>query len=86
MPGFGYGFRHYNNLRRTLPRMQQLIAMLDTLGAVFVTAGEFLDGLRGTSPIDPGAHGGETAAASGANARPARHHQELTGDGERSHT
>jgi len=86
VPGFGYGFRHYNNLRRTLPRMRQLIAMLDTLGAVFVTAGEFLDGLRGTSPIDPGAHGGETAAASGANARPARHHQDLTGHSERSHT
>ncbi len=69
VPGFGYGFRHYNNLRRTLPRMRQLIAMLDTLGAAFVTAGEFLDGLRGTSPIDPWARGGETAGASGTNAR-----------------
>ena len=36
-------FRHYNNLSRTLPRMHQLIAMLKSLGARFVTAREFVE-------------------------------------------
>ena len=64
VPGFGYGFRHYNNLRRTLPRMRRLIAMLDTLGAAFVTAAEFIDSLRG-APANgpPGQPQGRVAAS-----------------------
>ena len=50
VPGFGYGFRHYNNLDRTLPRMRQLLEMLDAMRARFVTVAEFLDEVRLTLP------------------------------------
>jgi polysaccharide deacetylase family protein (PEP-CTERM system associated) len=48
VPGFGYQFRHYNNLSRTLPRLRRLVGMLDAMKASFVTAREFLDDLRVT--------------------------------------
>ncbi len=43
VPGLGSGFRHYNNLSRTAPRMQQLVGMLDILDARFLTMGAFVD-------------------------------------------
>jgi polysaccharide deacetylase family protein (PEP-CTERM system associated) len=46
VPGFGYQFRHYNNLSRTLPRLRRLVGMLDSMKARFVTARDFLEGLR----------------------------------------
>ena len=46
VPGFGYGFRHYNNLKRTLPRMRRLLAMMDRLGATCARADHFLEGVR----------------------------------------
>jgi polysaccharide deacetylase family protein (PEP-CTERM system associated) len=45
VPGFGSRFRHYNNLSRTRSRMRRLLGMLASIGASFVTAGEFLDRL-----------------------------------------
>jgi polysaccharide deacetylase family protein (PEP-CTERM system associated) len=45
VPGFGLGFRHYNNLSRTLPRMQALVGMLSSMGTRFLTMSEFLEGL-----------------------------------------
>ena len=41
--GLARTFRHYNNLSRTLPRMHQLIAVLKSLSARFVTAREFVE-------------------------------------------
>jgi polysaccharide deacetylase family protein (PEP-CTERM system associated) len=35
-------FRHYNNLKRTLPRLQRLVGRLRGDGATFLPAGEFL--------------------------------------------
>jgi polysaccharide deacetylase family protein (PEP-CTERM system associated) len=39
----GLRFRHYHNLERTLPRMQQLLTMLRGLGVRFTTATQFVD-------------------------------------------
>lgn len=39
--------RHYLNLSRTLPRMRRLIAMLDGLGAGFMTARDFVERVVG---------------------------------------
>jgi polysaccharide deacetylase family protein (PEP-CTERM system associated) len=41
--GLARTFRHYNNLSRTLPRMRQLVAMLKSMDARFVTARQFVE-------------------------------------------
>jgi polysaccharide deacetylase family protein (PEP-CTERM system associated) len=43
--------RHYGGLRRTLPRMRRLLAMLHEMGAGFVTAGEFIDEIPATRGV-----------------------------------
>ena len=50
--------RHYVNLKRTLPRMRQLIAMLERRDAHFMTARALVDAVR--RAVAPGA-GGEAA-------------------------
>jgi polysaccharide deacetylase family protein (PEP-CTERM system associated) len=50
VPGLGYGFRHYNNLDRTRPRMKDLLHMLDGMGVRFETVADFLDEVRRTLP------------------------------------
>lgn len=40
-------FRHYNNLSRTLPRMRQLLEMLKTMNARFITVREFVEEIVG---------------------------------------
>ena len=59
--GLGARFRHYNNLSRTLPRMRRLIGMLESMPATFLTAGEFLEGIRATASTARGAGGGAAA-------------------------
>ena len=47
VPGFGYSFRHYNNLARTLvPDAGSSSRMLDAMNARFLTMGEFVDSVR----------------------------------------
>jgi hypothetical protein len=48
VPGAGptRAARHYVNLSRTLPRMRQLIAMLQRRDARFMTASGFVDTIR----------------------------------------
>ena len=45
IPGFGLGFRHYNNLSLTLSRMRALVGMLASMGTRFLTISEFLEEL-----------------------------------------
>lgn len=40
-------FRHYNNLSRTLPRMRQLLEMLKSMNARFITVREFVEEIVG---------------------------------------
>jgi hypothetical protein len=44
-PGFGSGFRHYNNLSLTVSRMRALVGMLTSMKARFLTMSEFLEDL-----------------------------------------
>jgi hypothetical protein len=69
-PRLGYRFRHYNNLSRTLPRMRQLLGMLESMNASFVTVAEFLDGAldaastaRTTAVLETGSPGRVPAEA-----------------------
>jgi polysaccharide deacetylase family protein (PEP-CTERM system associated) len=44
-PGFGLGFRHYNNLSLTASRMRALVGMLTSMKTRFLTVSEFLEDL-----------------------------------------